>query len=71
MYWTSQISYVLFFGLTAFLHLVFVVKYWLLSRKLMGQDAERCAQIFFYSLTVMIVGTAIADLIVTWPDYAL
>jgi hypothetical protein len=71
MYWTSRISFDLFFGLTAFVHLVFVVKYWLLSRKLMGQDAERCAQIWFYSLTLMIVGTAIADLIVTWSDYDL
>jgi len=71
MYWTSRISYDLFFGLTAFVHIVFVVKYWLISRKLMGQDAERCAKIWFYSLTLMIVGTMIADLIVTWSDYNL
>jgi len=70
-YWTSRISYDLFYGLTAFMHLIFVVKYWLLSRKLSGQNAERCAQIWFYSLTLMIVGTAIADLTVTWSDYDL
>jgi hypothetical protein len=61
----------MFYGLTAFMHLIFVVKYWLLSRKLSGQNAERCAQIWFYSLTLMIVGTAIADLTVTWSDYYL
>ena len=60
-----------FLSLTAYVHLVFVVKYWLLSRKLKGENSELKAQIWYYSLTLMILGTCVAQTWTTWDDFAL
>ena len=60
-----------FLSLTAYVHLVFVVKYWLLSRKLKGENSELKAQIWYYSLTLMILGTCVAQTWITWDDFTL
>lgn len=74
----SKILMLVYLTTDTFVHTIFVVKYWVLSRKItqiMNKTddpyIERRAQVIFYSLSGMIFGTFFAGWYYIWNDYSL
>ena len=63
----------LFLSLQGQVHAIFVVKYWLLSRKLGNnpKKAETHATYWYYTLTVMVIVTCFLNIGISWNDYKL